>query len=62
MTRTPLLTLDVAIRAVSALRELHRVCEAMDAERESVRPSEEDYQAAMAEAARVLHRTQEPKS
>jgi len=54
MSRAPLLTLSLAVSAMAALKELHRVCEAMDAERDGDRPSEDVYQAATAQAARVL--------
>lgn len=39
---------------MAALEELHRVCEAMDLENQDERPTEDEYQAAMAEAAAVL--------
>lgn len=54
LRRPPLLTLSASIQAVAALCELHRVCLAMDAERQGDRPSEEEYQAAMAAAAKAL--------
>ena len=40
----------------AALRELHSVCLAMDAEDEAKRPTEAEYQAAMREAERQLAR------
>lgn len=45
-----------ANRLASALRELHSVCLAMDAEDEMRRPTEGEYQAAMAAAAAALGR------
>lgn len=45
-----------ANRLASALRELHSVCLAMDAEDEMKRPTEGEYQAAMAAAAAALAR------
>lgn len=43
-------------RALAALRELHSVCLLMDAEDENQRPTEAEYQAAMAAASRELGR------
>lgn len=40
--------------ALAALRELYRICAAMDAEIQAERPSEEEYQAAMAAARAVI--------
>ena len=54
MSATQLLTLSRAVRAMYALQELHRVCLAMDAEVQGERPSDDEYQAAMAEAGDVL--------
>ena len=54
MRHQPVLTLSVAIHAMDALRELHRLCLAMDAEGEGERPSEDEYQAVMKEAASAL--------
>lgn len=39
---------------LEALRELHSVCVRMDAEFQDARPTEEEYQAAMAGAAAAL--------
>lgn len=50
-----LLTLSAAPRAMAALAELHRVCLAMDLERQAERPSEDEYQAAMTKAAAALN-------
>ncbi len=47
---------DALNRALAALRELHSVCLAMDAEDEMRRPTEAEYQAAMAAAVRELGR------
>lgn len=47
---------DALNRALAALRELHSVCLAMDAEDEMKRPTEAEYQAAMAAAAAALAR------
>lgn len=47
---------DALNRALAALRELHSVCLCMDAEDEMQRPTEAEYQAAMAAAARELGR------
>lgn len=55
MNRAPVLTLSAAVRAMTALHELHRVCHAMDLERQDERPTEDEYQAAMAAAAKVLN-------
>lgn len=52
--RAPVLTLNLATRAVAALAELHRVCLAMDAEQTGERPTEEEYQAAMTAAGDAL--------
>lgn len=54
MSRAPLLTLSAAVRAMAALDELHRVCVAMDLDRQAERPTEDEYQAALAEAGDVL--------
>jgi hypothetical protein len=54
--RPPVLTLDAAIAAVAALRELRRVCLAMDAEQDALRCTEEEYQAAMRAAEAALAR------
>lgn len=54
MGRSPVLTLSDAVRAFTALDELHRVCLAMDADRQDDRPSEEEYQAVMANACEAL--------
>ena len=43
-------------QALSALRELHSVCVLMDHPDQDSRPTEDEYQAAMAGAARVLGR------
>lgn len=43
-------------QALSALRELHSVCVLMDHPDQDSRPTEEEYQVAMAGAARVLGR------
>ena len=43
-------------RALAALRELHSVCLLMDAEDENRRPTEAEYQTAMAAAERELGR------
>lgn len=51
--RTVLATVNAAL-AVEALRELHRVCLAMDLERQDERPTEDEYQLAMACAAEAL--------
>lgn len=57
MSKHPsVLTLDVALVAVAALRELHRVCLAMDLECQDARPAEEEYQAAMRAAKEALAR------
>jgi len=40
--------------AATALQELHRVCLQMDAERQDDRPTEEEYQQAMATAGQAL--------
>ena len=45
-----------ANRLASALRELHSVCIQMDAEDQMQRPTETEYQAAMAAAAAALAR------
>ncbi len=45
-----------ANRLAAALRELHSICLAMDAEDEMKRPTEHEYQAAMAAAAAALAR------
>jgi hypothetical protein len=50
----PLLTLSLAVDAIAALDELHRVCLAMDAEQDGRRPTEEEYQAAVVRAGSVL--------
>lgn len=47
---------DALHRALAALRELHSVCLCMDAEDEMQRPTEAEYQTAMAAAARELGR------
>lgn len=47
---------EQANRLASALRELHSVCLAMDAEDEMKRPTEAEYQHAMAAAAAALAR------
>jgi len=47
---------EQANRLAAALRELHSVCLAMDAEDEMKRPTEHEYQAAMAAAAAALAR------
>ena len=47
---------EQANRLAAALRELHSVCLAMDAEDEMQRPTEHEYQAAMAAAAAALAR------
>lgn len=57
----PLATLAVrqtlqANSLAAALRELHSVCLAMDAEDEQQRPTEAEYQAAMQAAERALAR------
>lgn len=54
MQRAPVLTLSAAVQAMAALDELHRVCQAMDLERQGDRPTEDEYQAAMAAAAKSL--------
>lgn len=54
--RPPVLTLDAAIAAVAALRELHRICLAMDAEQDAMRCTEEEYQEAMLAAKAALDR------
>jgi hypothetical protein len=54
MTQSKVLTLSDAVRGMAALDELHRVCLAMDCEREDERPTEDEYQAAMAEAGGAL--------
>ena len=43
---------------LEALRELHSVCVRMDAEFQDARPTEEEYQAAMAGAAAALAEVQ----
>ena len=43
-------------RALAALRELHSVCVLMDHPDQDKRPTEDEYQAAMAAAARELGR------
>lgn len=43
-------------QALAALRELHSVCVLMDHPDQDSRPTEDEYQAAMAGAARVLVR------
>ena len=43
-----------APKVLTALRTLHTVCERMDAEHDGDRPSEDEYQAAMAGAAAAL--------
>ena len=48
------LTFSEAIAGMQALAELHRVCLAMDADRQADRPSESEYQAAMAAAGKAL--------
>ena len=60
MTKAALLTLDAAVRAVDALRRLHDVCLAMDAERGGERPDEATYQAAMRMAKAALSRCPHP--
>lgn len=40
--------------ALTALRNLHRVCAAMDLENDCERPTEDEYQAAMADAEAVI--------
>lgn len=52
-SRTVLAAVDGAI-AIEVLRELHRVCLAMDLERQDERPTEDEYQLAMACAADAL--------
>ena len=47
---------DALNQALSALRELHSVCVLMDHPDQDSRPTEDEYQAAMAGAARVLGR------
>lgn len=47
---------EQANRLASALRELHSICLAMDAEDEMKRPTEAEYQHAMAAAAAALAR------
>jgi hypothetical protein len=54
VSRAPLLTLSAAIEALDALRELHRVCLGMDLERQGDRPTEAEYQVAMARAEYAL--------
>lgn len=55
-SRTVLAAVDGAI-AIEVLRELHRVCRAMDAEQpECGGASEAEYQVALAAAAEVLQR------
>lgn len=50
-----LLTLAAtALDAIAALRELHRICLAMDADRDGERPDEAEYQAAMRRAKAAL--------
>jgi hypothetical protein len=47
---------DALNSALSVLRELHSVCVLMDAEDQMQRPTEDEYQAAMAAAAQLLGR------
>lgn len=62
MSRPPsILTITAAWRAVTALRELHRVCTLMDSERtpcHGVSPHE--YDAAMREAAAAVRACPQP--
>lgn len=51
---TPLLTLSAAARAVAAIRLLLSVIRAMNCKIEGDRPSEEECQAALAEAESAL--------
>lgn len=47
---------DALNQALAALRELHSVCVLMDHPDQDKRPTEDDYQAAMAGAAKALGR------
>lgn len=47
---------DALNRALAALRELHSVCVLMDHPDQMQRPTEDEYQAAMAAAAQLLGR------
>ena len=52
----PLTQPDALHTALAALRELHSVCVLMDHPDQMKRPTEDEYQAAMAGAVRVLGR------
>lgn len=54
MSRNHVLTMSEAVKLLAALRRLVDVCDAMDAENQMQRPTEEEYQAAMAAAKLAL--------